>query len=349
LGGEGVYSSFDGASLDNFGAVYSDIFAGVAFNGNSSVIVNEAGAIISGGPLGIGISGDGETIKNLGSVFGLNNLGDGVRFDFNANHFQLTNYGSVAGHGLGVGVFSHFSGGVIDNYGSISSDKHEGIGVETLTPLTTEIFNAKGGTITGGTLGAVVSGKGGIDLHNAGTINGTIYFSDTGAINTIVNRGSINGVVELDGASDFFNGKAGTSGAIYAGAGNDVIIAGGGTLSLYAGGGNATMTAGSGHDQFVFRGSLGSHPDLIKHFNPHRDTIALSTYDFPGLGPLGPLHAPHFHINGNAHNASPQVVYMQSDGFLFYDSNGDLPGGQTHFATLAGHPHVGVGEFMIGL
>jgi hypothetical protein len=38
-------------------------------------------------------------------------------------------------------------------------------------------------------------------------------------------------------------------------------------------------------------------------------------------------------------------VQANADGY--YDSNGSAAGGRTHFATLAGHPPIGVGAFLI--
>jgi Ca2+-binding RTX toxin-like protein len=141
-------------------------------------------------------------------------------------------------------------------------------------------------------------------------INGDIFCGDTGASDTIVNHGTINGVVWLYGASDRFNGKGGTSRDIYAYSGNDVIVGGKGALSMHVGTGNSTLTAGPGHDRFVFDSSIGGHVDLIKGFNALVDKIVLSEAHLPGLGPLGKLHAAHFGVNGNAHNASPQIVYI---------------------------------------
>jgi hypothetical protein len=349
-GGNGVYSPFgsDGSSLDNFGVVFSDTYGAVGFISGNGLIVNESGAAIIGYFDGINVNGNGETIKNLGSVLAVGPGHDGIRFDHSSNHVQLANYGSISGPGDGVFVDSAVDGGVINNYGSITSAGH-GIFISTNSGLTTQINNANGATITGAT-DAILSGYGALDLVNAGTINGTLFCGifTLAATDSILNTGTINGTVHLLGAKgDTFDGKGGTSGDIYAGAGNDLIIAGKGNVSIHMGTGNSTITAGPGHDQFVFDSPIGGHVDLIKHFNPHADKIVLSEADFPGLGPLGKLGAAHFGINGDAHNAHAQIVYKQGNGFLIYDSNGDHPGGQTHFATVAGHPPLGLGDFLL--
>jgi hypothetical protein len=350
LGGNGVYSPFgsDGSSLDNFGVVFSDTFGGVGFISNNGLIVNEPGAIITGYFDGIGVNGNNETIRNLGSIAAVGPAGDGIRFDNSSNHVQLANYGSITGPLNGVFIDSNVDGGTVNNYGSITSPNN-GISVATHSGLTTHIANASGAVITGGS-SAILSGFGAIDLVNSGTIDGKVFSGlfTLGASDSIINKGIINGSVYLlNPASASFNGKGGTSGDIFTGIGNDVILAGNGNISIHVGTGNTTMTAGPGHDRFVFDGHIGGHVDQIKGFNIHRDKIVLSEADLPGLGPLGHLHATHFAINGNAPNAGAQIVYIESSGFLYYDANGDHAGGRTHFATLAGHPPVGLGDFLV--
>jgi Ca2+-binding RTX toxin-like protein len=167
------------------------------------------------------------------------------------------------------------------------------------------------------------------------------------ATDTIINNGVINGIVDLFGASDFFYSKGGSSGDVFAGAGNDVIVVGKNNVSVHVGAGKSMITAGPGHDRFFFDHFAGGPADVIKHFNPLIDKVVLSEADFPGIGPHGKLHATHFGVSGNVHNPHPQIVYNQGDGFLFYDSNGDLPGGQTHFATLVGHPPLKLADFLV--
>jgi Ca2+-binding RTX toxin-like protein len=358
---DGVRSDYDGSVLDNFGEVVSGSSltgSGVKFNGNNDLIVNERGAVIAGTLTGIIVNGNNETIKNYGSVSGFANAG--VDFGMNSNHVQLINHGTII---TGSGPFSdavyansQLDGGIIRNYGTIGSGSGDGIGIDLQEKpgLTTHITNHRGAVIAGGGgLYAVVSAVVGdaVDLRNAGTIDGAVL---TGARtgSTIVNHGRIKGAVDLLGTHDTFNGKGGASGDIYAGdlygySGNDVVIAGKGNLSIHIGTGDNTLTGGTGHDKFVFDSAIGGHVDLIKHFNPQLDTIVLSESDFHGFGPHGTLHAAHFGLNGNVHNGGPQIVYNESNGFLYYDANGDHPGGQIHFATLAGHPPVGLGNFLL--
>jgi hypothetical protein len=343
-----VVSSTNQSTLDNFGSLYAENGAVNFDHGSSSAfIINEKGGYMSGVTFGIRFDGNGMTIEN----FGINILGDvaGIFFDHYAKNTQVFNYSVISG---GVGIFfeSSVDGGVLHNNGAILAGLTytTGIGVEidTNPGLLTQVTNAKGATISAGAE-AIYVALGDLDLVNDGILNGGVDIGNAGSTDTIINRGRIYGSVILNGAADRFNGKGGISGDIYLGGGNDVVIGGRGKLTVHVGFGKSTITAGPGHDRFDFSDFSGGPADLIKHFHPQIDKIVLSETDFPGLGPLGQLRFSHFGINGNAHNAHPQIVYNETNGFLYYDANGDLPGGRTHFATLAGHPLIGHGDFII--
>jgi hypothetical protein len=164
-----MHSDYGDSTLDNFGAIFSSSLRGVAFLGNNGLIINELGAVISGF-VGIFVNGDSETIHNFGNVYGE----DGIYFGGSSNHIQLINHGSIVAPGA-IYVASDFDGGIIDNYGAVSSDL-VGITVNTFAGLTTQVFNAVGATITG-TIYAILiagSGHGALHLVNAGSITGTI-------------------------------------------------------------------------------------------------------------------------------------------------------------------------------
>jgi hypothetical protein len=88
-----------------------------------------------------------------------------------------------------------------------------------------------------------------------------------------------------------------------------------------------------------------SHSDQTLLSNHRPDRSVGKIFPEPGIG--GETTGEPFRLHGNAHNHLAQIVYNESNGFLYYDSNGDLPGGQTHFARLAGHPQVGAGALVI--
>jgi Ca2+-binding RTX toxin-like protein len=271
------------------------------------------------------------------------NNGFGVYFDTHSQNSQLSNYHAVTGYWSAVHLGSHEDGGTIHNYDSIAGTV-EGIEIHTLSGLLSLVTNAKGATINGGAY-SIFDGLGDLNLINQGTLNGTLDCADGSAVDTILNYGRVNGSVYLYGAYDLFNSAKGRSGDIFIGSGHDNVLVGKGKTSIHIQGGNSTVTAGQGHDNFVFDGGFGLSV-RIKHFSA-ADHIVLKETIFTGLGPLGHLNHAHFHIDGNAHNGLAQIVYNNHNGHLYYDSNGELPGGQTLIATLAGHPTIGLGTVLL--
>ncbi|HLJ63805.1 MAG TPA: calcium-binding protein, partial [Stellaceae bacterium] len=149
------------------------------------------------------------------------------------------------------------------------------------------------------------------------------------------------------------NGKdimiGGPGGALLNGrGGNDLIRAGRGGDTLIGGPGNDTLFGGPGHDCFVFNAALSDRTNVeqIHNFNPEFDLIALSHRIFARVNAAGPL-SPSMFIEG-AHADTPQdrVIYNPHNGWLIYDSNGNAPGGATHFATLAPHLLLSSGDFL---
>jgi hypothetical protein len=333
----GVYTDVTQNFILNAGAIVAATANAVVLDVGSdgAVISNEKGAFISGHGNGILADSGGDRVDNQGGIFGL--IDNGIVFAFASHDVRLSNFGFVAGSLTGVVVESQSGGApIIDNLGLISGSTLDGINIFTASSVVTQVTNAAGAVITG-PQDAVFVAAGGLDLTNAGTLTGGVDCTNGSATATITNTGTISGTVTLDGLVDHFNGKTGTSGNIVTGPGSDTVLVGKGKTSVHIDdAGHSTLTGGLGHDTFVFDDGLGGGNVLIKQFNPHIDKIELSEGFFPGLGPPGTLQGSHFGINGNVHNTSPQIVYNDHNGFLFYDSNGDLPGGETHFGTLAG-------------
>jgi hypothetical protein len=341
----GVRSIKTGSNLDNFGDVYSTTTDAVVFNGTSGSIENELGATISGSTDGIYTDGDGLIVKNTGSVIGLS--ADGILLFVNSRSVQILNQGLVAGGSNGIDFHSDADGGTLTNTGIVWGYAGDGVHVNTDPGLVTDITNGKGGSIVGA-IAAVQVDAGNLDLVNRGSLDGAVDCANASSTDTIINNGAIHGSVVLDGAVDSFNGKKGTSGAIYTGGGSDTVQLGKGAVFVHIDdSGSSMLTAGTGHDKFIFDNGAGGGHVVIKSFSATLDRIVVSESLFPNLGAVGNLHANHFGINGNAHNHLGQIVYNTSTGYLYYDANGDLPGGATHFATLASHPPVTAGTFLV--
>jgi Ca2+-binding RTX toxin-like protein len=329
---------FDVLSNQASGSVNGTV-DGALLHGNGSTINNNGH--ISGGQSGVEIEGDHDTANNFASIDGQVN---GVELGTSSNHAKLINHGSIEGKVFGVLEISQNEGGTIVNAGTITS---AAIGLLAWTKFgeTTLITNEAKGIISGPQ--DAVRSLGAISLDNHGVINGNVECFAGDASSAITNHGKIHGRVVLSAGNDVFNGKGGTSGDIFAGDGNDRIIAGDGAVAIHVGVGDNTLTSGPGADKFVFDGSIGGHVDKITNFQPGLDKVVLSEAELSGLGPHGSLAAAHFHLNVDGPSAAPEIVYVQSDGFLYYDANGHLPGEMIHFATLASHPVLHNTDFLV--
>jgi Ca2+-binding RTX toxin-like protein len=346
------------------GGIIRGHYIGATFYGADATVLNNAGGTIIGGNDGLDVDGDtvdgvpsrGDfaSIDNKGSIIGLTNGGVGLG-PF-AEHNSLTNSGDIYGPIYGVAALSVLSASaVIDNYGLIRSDKY-GIDVVTAPGLVTTIVNEAGGLIRGSTA-AIHTEVGRIDLTNHGTIAGAIDCS-SGEKDVIVNSGSIPGRIDLGGGNDVFDGSAGMSGSVFGGPGNDKLVGGSGNDRLHGGVGNDALTGGSGADRFYFDTALNglTNVDTITDFAPGTDKMVLSKTDFVGIGTARiaaggivaakPLAAADFHVGPHATTSSQHIIYHARSGFLFYDSDGNGPAPQVHFATV-GHLILQSTDFLV--
>ena len=337
----GINSLLGLSILDNSGIVFSSHRIGVDFDVGSSsgLIQNFTSGTISGFEDGIVVNGDGETINNSGDVFGTGlNIGLGIQFGLFSRNVQVSNDGTVTGAKSGVLLASLFDGGIVDNLGSIIGLTY-GIDIQDTSGFVSQVTNEKGATVTGGP-DAIIEKHGDLALLNAGTLNGNLFLDYLGSTDTLTNNGKITGTVTLDGAFETFKGKKGVSGDIVTGPGNDTVQLGKGHVSIHIfEPATSHLTAGAGHDKFIFDDGFGGLA-RIKHFSASVDKIELSEKFFPGLGPHGNLQLSHFGINHDIHNTNLQIVYNDHTGLLYYDANGDLPGGLTPFAKLVGEPPI---------
>ena len=152
-----VISSFDQSALFNNGTILSssDNFAAVDL-GNDSSITNAIGARIIGSRTGIVLIGDVVNVDNHGSILGL--TGDGIQFDASSSGISITNLGAIDGRETGIRAFSRVDGGLIHNFGSITS-AGDAIDIDSDDDLTTVITNAAGALIRGTDAAILVEGS----------------------------------------------------------------------------------------------------------------------------------------------------------------------------------------------
>lgn len=143
--------------------------------------------------------------------------------------------------------------------------------------------------------------------------------------------------------------------------GNDVISARGGADGLQGGLGNDTLAGNGGNDNFYFNSDLdaATNVDRILDFSQAVDNSDLMRLDktiFTELGAAaGFLNSDFFMANatGTATDGNDHIIFETDTGKLFYDSNGNLAGGATQFATitnfasLTGANAISAGDFYV--
>ncbi len=116
------------------------------------------------------------------------------------------------------------------------------------------------------------------------------------------------------------------------------------------GGGNDVLTGGLGADRFVFDTAPGlGNIDRIAGFNVTNDTIDVENAIFTALGRAGPLAAAAFHTGAAAAAPEDRIIYNAATGGLFYDADGNTPGGTAavRFATFSPNLGLTAGDFFV--
>jgi VCBS repeat-containing protein len=137
---------------------------------------------------------------------------------------------------------------------------------------------------------------------------------------------------------DYIDGKGG----------NDTINGGNGHDTIYGGTGKDVLTGGSGRDYFVFSSALGpTNVDTITDFKAGSDKMLLSNIFKLGSS----FTANEFYVASGAtkaHDRDDRMVYDTKTGKLYYDDDGNKPGGHAaiHFATLTKGLHLTVDDFV---
>jgi Ca2+-binding RTX toxin-like protein len=139
------------------------------------------------------------------------------------------------------------------------------------------------------------------------------------------------------GGNDTLDGGAGKD-KLYGGDGDDVLI---------GGAGKNKMTGGAGSDAFVFDAPLAKlKPGKIADFVPGEDRIVLDDAIFRKLDP-GVL-ASKFFVHGKAaKDGNDYIGYDSGKGTVYYDKNGDKPGGYVALATLKKGLDIDAGDFLV--
>ena len=161
-----------------------------------------------------------------------------------------------------------------------------------------------------------VFGQGGDDTITA--TNSATRTYDGGADKDVLNGGSV--------ADNLIGGT-----------GADTISGGGGNDTIVGGAGADSLTGGGGSDRFVFNNALEGI-DTITDFDPTAttgDLFNVSSSGFATIGGLGTLAATRFTIGAFATTASQRFIYNNSNGNLWFDSDGTGVTAQVQIAQLS--------------
>jgi Ca2+-binding RTX toxin-like protein len=330
-------------ALVNFGGVFSSHTA-VDLHGTDNQLVNEAGGSIAGPVAGVETGNDNGQVVNFGTILGLPDIPGNTGIIQTGNFGSIDNRGYISGD-IGIDEEASVSGAHINNSGRIEgSDCGIKVG---LADAVASIINT--GTIAGSIHAGIEIDAGKLDLVNAGMIVADVW-CQSGENDSIVNSGSIAGKVLLGSGDDTFSGAGGTSGKVFGGDGNDVIIGGPAGDVLSGDGGSDTLTGGPGTDHFVFSAALNAatNVDRITDFSVVADRIELDHTVFGGIGAAGTvLSATAFYKGHHAHDATDHIIYNKTTGALYYDANGNAPGGEVKFAVLGHNLALTHSDFLV--
>ncbi len=365
ISGDAGGVSINGGSgmITNFGTISGSV--GISIAGGDSTVIN-SGTISGSGSWGTAVqfgTGDDWLIVDPGAFF--SGKADG---GMGANTLELR-AGAATGTLTGLGSsFVNFGHVAIDpgaNWTVEATALPAGMivnasgGSNQLDMLTPGAINLSG--ITGfpkivlpntgvnttslhnlnfiGLTGNTIAGTGGNfgDTVNASALTGTSRVVVTGGSGADhFTGGAGNDTLNGGGGNDTLTGGAGND-TLNGGAGNDTLKAGSGNDTLNGGSGNDKLTGGAGKDSFLFNTTLNAttNVDHIFDFSSVDDKILLSHSVFSAAGGLGTLATAAFHIGASAATAGNRIIYNSATGALIYNSNGNVAGGATQFATLA--------------
>jgi Ca2+-binding RTX toxin-like protein len=172
-------------------------------------------------------------------------------------------------------------------------------------------------------VGNAINGVGN-DLNNAITGNQFNNFLVGGFGNdTLVGGGGNDVLMGGDGDDD-----------LQGGAGRDRLFGGAGNDRLDGGRGRNILIGGAGRDIFVLSSRRKRDRSTIRDFKPGEDMLQLSRKGFNNKLKRGRMRASQFTLGSSATESSHRLIYNQSTGSLFYDSDGIGGSSQVLIAKL---------------
>lgn len=183
------------------------------------------------------------------------------------------------------------------------------------------------------------------------TLTGTAATSGIGnALNNRLTGNQGNNLLNGGGGDDIVRGGAGDD-IVKGDAGDDTLMGGAGNDILVGGAGANTLTGGLGADVFVVD-SAATMAAAISDFLSGTDHVGLNAANFGGLFVSGSLDATAFGAADNmvsAATAAMRLFYDQTQGDLYYDSDGNGAAAATKIATFTSptKPVLAASDFVL--
>ena len=141
-----------------------------------------------------------------------------------------------------------------------------------------------------------------------------------------------NDEIKLSDADDELNAGKGNDN-VKANGGDDDIKGGKGKDELDGGTGNNILNGGKGKDCYVFKSAPELGMSTITKFQSG-ETMKLSGSAFAGIGKKGDLKGKYFEAGTAADDADDRIIYDETTGAVYYDSDGNGAAAQVQFAQL---------------
>ncbi|MCA0870076.1 M10 family metallopeptidase C-terminal domain-containing protein [Seohaeicola saemankumensis] len=215
---------------------------GTASGSGSHVInIGATGSVTGATSHGLDMLGEDNAMTNHGAIASLADLGAGVRQD--GDNFSLQNFGSISGD-FGLLLLGDGFGGEVRNDGVISGRtaaiRASG---QSLHLVNTGLISVANGTGGAEAIDILNGGSAPNYLNNFGTIIGDVSGPQDQTVD-LINRGLIDGRVDLSDQGDLFDGRGGVvTGPVAGNGGHDRYIVDDATIDIQelAGGGTDTV------------------------------------------------------------------------------------------------------------
>jgi serralysin len=327
VGNAGANRLTGGAGNDTInGAAGNDTMVGGT--GNDTYVVNASGDVVTEA------SGGGtDTVQSA------------VSYTLGANLERLTLLGSAALSGTGNELANVLVGNAGANTlrgGAGNDSLNGGVGSDTL------IGGAGNDTYTVNSANDSVS-----ETSTSATEIDSVLATVNHTLSANVERLTLTGTASVTGTgnqlANLLLGNAGNN-LLKGSGGNDSVNGGAGNDVVDGGAGNDDLTGGAGTDFFLFSSALNgsTNVDNVVDFVSTDDRFDLDNAIFQNSGvTFGALGSGAFRAGGAAADASDRVIYDQTTGSLFYDTDGTGAAGQILFARVDSGTSVDSSDFFI--